>query len=66
MTLPLNHPLWNTLHVVVVTLTVTGKVTSMSEEEWGEDKEIHTSLTLRLSKIQRIGSSADSEDDAEA
>ena len=36
-----------------VTLTVRGKLTSMSEEEWGEDKKVHTSLTFRLSKIAR-------------
>ena len=45
-----------------VTLTVTGKVTSMSEEEWGEDKAVHTSLTLRLSKIVKSGKESD--DDA--
>lgn len=44
-----------------VTLTVTGKVTSMDAPEEGDDKELHTHVRLRLSKIARTGAPQETE-----
>lgn len=44
-----------------VRLAVTGKVTSVSQEEYGDDKETHTNIALRLLKIVRKGASSQDE-----
>ena len=41
-----------------ISLTATGKITSMSEEEYGDDKRVHTNLTLRLASITRTKTEA--------
>ena len=41
-----------------ISITATGKLTSMSEEEYGETKRIHTNLTLRLTSITRTKTEA--------
>lgn len=48
-----------------LTLTVTGKVTSMDEEEYGDDKALHTHVRLRLSKIARAGEAMTEQEPAE-